>query len=67
MPSRRNEIVDYIRKARDRQNPSSPPFAKGRNDPSLSKRGEGRFDPRSLFYFEIINMCDLGNIFMLLK
>jgi hypothetical protein len=24
-------------------NPSSPPFTKGRNYPSLAKRGEGRF------------------------
>jgi len=27
-----------------RENPSSPPFAKGRNNPpSLAKRGKGRF------------------------
>jgi hypothetical protein len=27
----------------DLENPSSPPFTKGRNYPSLKKRGEGRF------------------------
>jgi hypothetical protein len=32
-----------------RQNPSSPPFAKGRNYPSLAKRGKGRFSECDVF------------------
>jgi hypothetical protein len=30
-------------------NPSFPPFAKGRNYPSLEKRGEGRFSEEYAF------------------
>jgi hypothetical protein len=30
-------------------NPSFPPFAKGRNYPSLEKRGEGRFSDEYVF------------------
>jgi hypothetical protein len=36
-------------------NPSSPPFGKGRNNPSLTKRGEGRFDKKFPSYFETVN------------
>jgi hypothetical protein len=30
-------------------NPSSPPFTKGRNYPSLAKRGKGRFSKQYVF------------------
>jgi hypothetical protein len=30
-------------------NPSSPPFTKGRNRPSLAKRSQGRFSQRYVF------------------
>jgi len=30
-------------------NPSSPPFTKGRNYPSLAKRGEGRFSNQYVY------------------
>jgi len=30
-------------------NPSSPPFTKGRNYPSLAKRGEGRFSEQYVY------------------
>jgi hypothetical protein len=36
-------------------NPSFPPFAKGRNYPSLEKRGEGRFSEEEEYVFSIMD------------